>query len=268
MKHIPNDFIFHATTIEEAAVLLNSNIEHGLTIENANERLEQFGRNAITETKSITPFQILVSQFRSPIVFLLLFAAGMSFWFKELLDAIAILLVILINAAIGFYMEFKAKQSMLALKRLSAVPAKVLRDGMLCEINSEEVVPGDVAFVEAGDMIPADGKIIRYTQLLIDESALTGESVPVQKKTAVLPAATILGDRVNMIFKGTYVVKGNCFSLICSTGMQTELGKIATLVHSSEQAATPLEKKLEQFSKKAHQYHDWLSRSDPFSWFA
>jgi Ca2+-transporting ATPase len=247
---IRNDFTFHATTIEEATKLLNSHTEQGLTIDDAKQRLKHFGLNTIEEAKAISPFKILINQFKSPIVFLLLFAAGMSFWFKEWLDAIAILLVLIINAAIGFYMEFKAHKSVKALKKLSSIPAKVLRGGKVNEINSEEIVPGDIAFTEAGDMIPADGIIIRSTQLLIDESALTGESVPVEKKTAVLPEATILGDRTNMAFKATNVSKGNAYILVGATGMKTELGKIANLVHSSKQAATPLEKKLEEFSKK------------------
>ncbi|MEJ7830560.1 MAG: HAD-IC family P-type ATPase, partial [Segetibacter sp.] len=250
MENIRNNFAFHATTIEEATTLLNSHTEQGLTIDDAKQRLEHFGLNAIDEAKAISPFRILINQFKSPIVFLLLFAAGMSLWFKEWLDGIAILLVLFINAAIGFYMEFKAHKSVKALKKLSSIPAKVMRGGKLNEINSEEIVPGDIAFTEAGDMIPADGIIIRSTQLLIDESALTGESVSVEKKADVLPEPTILGDRTNMVFKATNVSKGNAYILVGATGMKTELGKIANLVHSSKQAATPLERKLEEFSKK------------------
>src|SRR5688572_8707257 len=220
MENIRNDFTFHAITIEETAVLLNSDTEKGITIEKAKERLEHFGLNVIEEAKAISSFKILVSQFKSPIVFLLLFAAGMSFWFKEWLDGIAILLVLIINAAIGFYMEFKAYKSVKALKQLSSIPAKVFRSGKLHEINSEEIVPGDIVFAEAGDMIPADGRIVRSTQLLIDESALTGESVPVEKKNVVLPEATILGDRTNMAFKATHVSKGNAYILVGVTGMK------------------------------------------------
>ncbi|MBB1286857.1 HAD-IC family P-type ATPase [Flavisolibacter sp. BT320] len=250
MEHIRNNFIFHAASLEEAAVLLNTDAEQGLSTEKVKERLERFGPNAIAEVKSASLLQLFANQFKSPIVFLLLFAAGLSFSFKEWLDAIAILIVILINAGIGFYMEFRAQQSMLALKRLSSVPAKVLRNGKLHEVSSHEIVPGDVVYIEAGDMVPADGRIYRSMQLLIDESALTGESVPVEKKVGGLPEETILGDRTNMCFKGTYVSKGNAFLLVCATAMQTELGKIANLVQSSEQAATPLEKKLDEFSKK------------------
>ena len=247
---IENDFTLHTTTIEEATLLLKSDTEQGLSIDEAKERLERHGLNTIAEATAISPLRILLNQFKSPIVFLLLFAAGMSFWFKEWLDGIAILLVLFINAAIGFYMEFKAHKSVAALKKLSSIPAKVLRGGKLFEINAEEIVPGDIVFTEAGDMIPADGRIYKAAQLLIDESALTGESVPVEKKDTVLDGATILGDRTNMAFKATHVSKGNAHILVGNTGMNTELGKIANLVHSAKQAATPLEKKLEEFSKK------------------
>lgn len=161
MEHIRNDFIFHAASLEEAAVLLNTDAEQGLSTEKAKERLERFGPNAIAEAKSLTLLQLFANQFKSPIVFLLLFAAALSFSFKEWLDGIAILIVILINTGIGFYMEFRAQQSMLALKRLSSVPAKVLRDGKLHEVNSQEIVQGDVVYIEAGDMVPADGRIFR-----------------------------------------------------------------------------------------------------------
>ena len=245
-----NDFTLHTKTIEEATVLHKSDTEQGLSIDEAKERLERHGLNTIAEATAISPFKILANQFKSPIVFLLVFAAGMSFWFKEWLDGTAILLVLIINAAIGFYIEYKAHKSVAALKRLSSIPAKVLRGGKLFEINAEEIVPGDVVFTEAGDMIPADGRIYKAAQLLIDESALTGESVPVEKKDTVLDKSAILGDRTNMAFKATHVSKGNAFILVGATGMKTELGKIANLVHSSKQAATPLEKKLEEFSKK------------------
>ncbi|MEJ5962992.1 cation-translocating P-type ATPase [Pedobacter immunditicola] len=241
---------FYATSVDEAVTLLNSNLNQGLSEEEAKERFGHFGPNAIAEAKSITSFEILVNQFKSPIVFLLLFAAALSFWFKEWLDGIAIIIVLFINAAIGFYMEINARKSMLALKNLSYVPAKVLRNKKLSEINSENIVPGDILFVEAGDMITADGRICQSTQLLIDESALTGESVPVEKNIVVLPAQTVLADRVNMAFKGTFVAKGNAYILVSATGKQTELGKIATMIYTSEQAATPLERKLEDFSKK------------------
>lgn len=244
------DVTFHATTPEAAATLLNSDIEKGLTSLKAKEVLAAVGPNSIEKAKEISAWQLAANQFKSPIVYLLLFAVAMSFWFKEWLDGAAILLVIFVNAAIGFYMEYKAQKSVQELQKLSLIQAKVVRDGKLKEINTEEIVPGDLLFAEAGDMIPADGLLVKATQLQIDESALTGESVPVEKQVSALPEATVLGDRTNMAFKATAVSKGNGYILVCATGMHTELGKIANLVHTSKPTATPLEKKLEEFSKK------------------
>lgn len=238
--------------VESGAVLsaLQSDGTSGLSTSEAQKRLEEYGANKIEQKKSKSVWLIFFSQFKSPIVWLLVFAAGLSFYFGEKLDGIAILAVIFINALIGFYMEYQAERSMNELKKLSAVPAKVLRDKQLEEINAEEVVPGDVIYIEAGDMIPADGRIFNASQAQIDESALTGESVPVEKQTEKIQIDTTLAERNNMLYKGTYSTKGNAYMVVTGTGMDTELGKIAQMVQSSEQAATPLEKKLEDFSKK------------------
>jgi Ca2+-transporting ATPase len=191
-----------------------------------------------------------LNQFKGSLVILLLFATGLSFFFKEWLDGIAILVVIFINAVIGFLMEFQAGRSMEALRKLSAVSARVLRDAKIVEINAEEIVPGDIVFLETGDMVSADGRIITHTQLQADESSLTGESAPVNKITSHLPNETLLADRKNMIFKGTFINKGNAWAIVTTTGMNTELGKIASLVQKAEQSANPLEEKLEHFSKQ------------------
>lgn len=241
---------FHAAPVKEVERFLDTNTSYGLKPEAVNARLQQYGLNAIAEEKTESALQIFIRQLNNPLVFLLLFAMIISSFFKEWIDAIAILIVILVNAATGFYMEFKAQSSMKALRKLSSVPAKVLRDGKLKEINSDEVVPGDVVFAEAGDMVPADGRIFTLNQLLVDESALTGESVPVEKTTVELPEGASLADRTNMAYKGTYISKGNVHFLVSATGMSTELGKIAGLVQSSKQAATPLERKLQEFTKK------------------
>jgi Ca2+-transporting ATPase len=239
-------------SIESVAVLtaLRSDGASGLSSSEVEKRLKEYGVNKIEAKKNKSVWLIFLSQFKSPIVWLLVFAAGLSFYFGEWVDGIAILAVILINALIGFYMEYQAERSMNELKKLSAVPAKVLRDKKLEEINSENIVPGDVVYIEAGDMIPADGRIFNVSQVQIDESALTGESVPVEKQTAKLPADTTLAERINMLYKGTFSTKGNGYMVVTVTGMDTELGKIARMVQTAEQAATPLEKKLEDFSKK------------------
>lgn len=240
----------HSLPPEEISRLYETDGVRGLSREEVASRLEKFGGNSITHEKKKSMWLIFFRQFNSPIVYLLIFAAGLSFFFQEWLDGFAILVVIFINAAIGFYMEFQAERSMEALKKLSILPAKVIRNGELSEINAEEIVPGDLIFLEAGDMVPADGRIARSSQLQVDEAALTGESIPVEKKSQQLKEDTTLAERINMLYKGTFVTKGNAYGIITGTGMQTELGKIASLVQSAEQAATPLEKKLEQFSKK------------------
>jgi Ca2+-transporting ATPase len=239
-------------SIEPEAVIaaLQSDGESGLSTSEVEKRLKEYGTNTIEEKKNKSLWLIFLDQFKSPIVWLLVFAAGLSFYFGEWVDGIAILAVILINALIGFYMEFQARRSMNTLKKLSAVPAKVLRNKKLEEINAEGIVPGDVVYIEAGDMIPSDGRIFNASQMQIDESALTGESVPVEKQIEKLETDTTLAERNNTLYKGTYATKGNGYMVVTETGMDTELGKIAQMVQTAEQAATPLEKKLEDFSKK------------------
>ncbi|MBA4055336.1 MAG: ATPase [Marivirga sp.] len=158
--------------------------------------------------------------------------------------------MLVINAIIGFIMEYQAERSMEALKKLTLIPAKVMRDGSLREIPSDQVVPGDLVYVEAGDMVQADGRLFSFSQLEIDESSLTGESIPVGKQLSPLPGNAPLAERTNMLYRGTSVTKGNGYAITTATGMQTELGKIATLVQSADAGSTPLEKKIEQFSKK------------------
>lgn len=242
----------HPYSIEADDVVsqLKSDTFKGLSHSEAKKRLSKYGANKIATEKIKSAWLIFFNQFKSPIIWLLIVAAGLSFYFKEWLDGIAIVLVIFINAIIGFYMEFQADRSMNALKKLSAVPGKVLRNGQTHEINSEEIVPGDIVYFEAGDLIPADGRIIKSFQIQIDESALTGESLPVDKSISKIKPDSILAERYNMGYKGTFSTKGNGFMIVTSTGMNTELGKIASMVHSADQTITPLEKKLQDFSKK------------------
>mgnify|MGYP000865791047 CR=1 FL=1 len=243
-KHI------HTIPINQFITQLASDKENGLLSDEATKRLQKFGSNVIQADKGKSPLRILLEQFNSLMVWLLLSAAGLSFWFQEYLDATAILLVILINAVVGFWMELQALRSMNALKKMASVPSKVFRDGKLIEIPSEELVPGDVLFLEAGDIITADARIIQAAQLSVNEASLTGEAMPVEKKETELPEKTPLAERTNMLHKGTYVTNGNAKALVTATGMQTELGKIAHLVQSAKQSATPLEKKLQVFSRK------------------
>lgn len=240
----------YTTPLTKLITELDSDRVNGLTSLEATNRISRYGSNTIQSDKGKHPLKIVLSQFNNLLVYLLFFAAAMSFWFQEYLDATAILLVILVNASIGFWMEMQAERSMNALKKMASVPAKVFRDGKLTEIPSEELVPGDILFVEAGDMITADARIITATQLSINEASLTGEAMPVEKTASELSEDVSLADRTNMLHKGTFVTNGNTTALVVATGMQTELGKIAHLVQGAEQSATPLEKKLQVFSRK------------------
>ncbi|PJZ69677.1 hypothetical protein CH373_09270 [Leptospira perolatii] len=235
---------------EEVFTLFDTDSKEGLSSQNAKSRLEKFGRNKIREEKKRSNFLILLDQFQSPIVYLLLFATALSFYFKEWLDGFAIFVVILINGLIGFYMEFRAAKSMDALKRLTRITCKAKRDGFIQELDSEEIVPGDIVYFEAGDIVSADARIFESTRLQTDESALTGESTPCDKNTNLLPSNLPLAERSNMLFKGTFILKGNSFSVVTHTGMDTEIGKIAEMLQSAKPGATPLEKKLSEFSKR------------------
>ena len=249
---LPNDSGDPIWASQEEALFaqLGTDIKQGLSAAQAASLLQSFGPNAIAYSDQTPAWKIFLRQFKSPLVVLLAVAAIASFAFKEWLDGFAILVVVFINTLIGFYMEFQAGRSMAALKKMVAISAKVFRGGSLSEINIENLVPGDVIYLEAGDMAAADARLYNSTQLQVDESSLTGESVPVEKEPAVLPADTPLAERSNLLFKGTFVTKGNGWAVVTGTGMNTELGKIAQLVGSSEQAATPLEKKLEAFSSR------------------
>lgn len=229
---------------------LGTDVSKGLAADRIAELLEKHGKNVTSSGTRVRPFFILLNQLKSPVVYLLVAAAGLSFFFKEYADAIAILVVIAVNTVIGFIMEWQAARSMEALSRMTQQHAKVLRDGKVQEITADEIVPGDILLVEAGDMVPADGRLAEATQLQADESALTGESVPVDKNTDILQGDVPLAERHNMLFKGTFIRKGNAKLICTTTGMHTELGAIANMVQGAKKAATPLEKKLESFSKR------------------
>jgi P-type Ca2+ transporter type 2C len=241
---------FHSLEKEDSIDLLQSDLANGISELEAENRFKIYGPNSIDEEKKRSVASIIIAQFKSPIVILLLIASGLSGWFGDMIDAVAILIVLLINAGIGFYMEFQAEKAMTALKKLTTATAKVIRDGKLVNRSEESLVPGDLVFVEAGDIVPADGRIIKFSQLQTDESTLTGESVPVEKHNDKVHAECILAERNNMLYKGTHITKGNGCFVVAFTGMKTELGKVAGMVMGSTTAATPLEQKLEEFSKK------------------
>lgn len=235
---------------EDVIQRLGTDPSAGLSPETAAQRLSEHGPNELAATRRESPWLILLHQFMSPVIYLLLIAMAMSLFFREWLDAIAIAVVILLNALIGFIMEFQAEKAMDALRQMTTQSARVLRGGKIAEIPSTDIVPGDILLLDAGDMVQADGRILEATSLQADESALTGESLPVDKRPGELPEDTPLAERTNMVYKGTYIRNGNARVLCTATGMGTELGQIADMVAGAQKSATPLEKKLESFSKR------------------
>ena len=240
----------HAQTINavDIAKVLDANLESGLSENEVNQRIAKYGLNSFTQQKQKSIWLLLIEQFNSPIIFLLIAAAGFSFFFKDFIEGFSIIGVIFITAALGFIMELQARNSMNALKEMDVSTSKVCRDNSVKEIPSEKIVPGDILLLEAGDIIMADARLIEVNQFEVDESALTGESLAVEKKIEILNAEVALADQINLIFKGTSVVKGNAKSIVIGTGSNTELGKISHLVETALHNQTPLEKKLQRLT--------------------
>jgi P-type Ca2+ transporter type 2C len=240
----------HILSVEEVFQTLNTNTETGLSSAESENRLKEFGPNSYQRQKQKSIGSMILQQFRSPIVYLLLAGAGVSLYFQDYIEAIAIMVVILINALIGFFMELQARNSMNALREMDVIRSKVIRDGKVQEIPSEKLTPGDVVILEAGDVVPADGRLIELNKLQCDESSLTGESLPTEKNTAKLDRETSLGDRHNMVFKGSSVMNGNARFVITGIGLHTELGTITSLVADAKDTTTPLDKKLNALGKR------------------
>jgi Ca2+-transporting ATPase len=237
-------------TWEEIIQKLNVSASDGLSKKEADHRLKEYGPNRLRESEKKSIWVILSNQFKSIIFALLAFAMLLSFIFKDYLEGIAIGVVILLNAAIGFFTELKAVRSMEALKQLGSVTTKVLRDGEIIEISAERLVPGDIVLLEGGDIVTADLRLFEASKLQADESMLSGESFPVSKTTNVIDEDASITQRKNMLFKGTAITRGSCKGVVVKTGMDTELGKISSLVEKAEEEITPLEKRLNKLGNK------------------
>ncbi len=224
--------------------------DDGLSAKQVRERRKKYGKNRLQETKSKSTLEILIDQFESLIMVLLVVAAVLSFLFSDPVQGLAIVAVILLTVAIGFFTEVKAARSMEALHKMSRVSANVRRDGDVKQIPAIELVPGDIVILDGGDMVSADMRIIEANRLQADESALTGESVPISKTTEKIKEDAPLSDRKNMLFKGTFVTRGSGAAVVVSTGMDTELGNISELVEESEEEITPIEKRLNRLANK------------------
>ncbi|WP_053984237.1 cation-translocating P-type ATPase [Niameybacter massiliensis] len=223
----------------------------GLSTNQAQKQLETYGPNALSEGKKKSGIIVFLEQFKDLLVIILIAAAIISMLSGNVESTIVIFAVIILNAILGTVQHFKAEKSLSSLKALSAPTAKVIRNGSKMELASSEIVPGDILFLEAGDLIVADGRVLESYSLQVNESSLTGESESVSKITdAVEKDELALGDQVNMVFSGSLVTYGRGIILVTATGMQTEIGKIATLMNQTQQKKTPLQANLDDFSKK------------------
>ncbi|MDY7021106.1 MAG: HAD-IC family P-type ATPase, partial [Cyanobacteriota bacterium] len=234
---------------EENLNKLSVEISQGLTSSTVKERQEKYGHNRLQKLKHRSAWQIFLDQFKSPIVGLLAIAAVLSFSFQDWVEGIAIIIAILLNAVIGFFTELKAVNSMESLQELSRTKAKVRREGKVQEISAEDLVPGDITILDSGDLVPADVRILEASKLQADESALTGESVPVSKMTEALEGDLPLAERKNMLFKGTAITRGSGTGIVIATGMNTELGHISAMTAQAEQEVTPLEQRLDKLGQ-------------------
>ena len=241
---------WYAQSAEQVAEALNTDLNRGLGGEDAAARLLRYGPNALPQARQSSVLALLGRQFANLMVGLLVVAAGVALALGDVPEALAILVVILLNAAIGFATEWKAASALAALRSQSVATAHVLREGEAHEIPAQELVPGDVVVLAAGDRVPADGRVIQDVQLQLDEAALTGESLPVPKSAATLAEAQMaLGDQSNMVHMGTAVTDGRGRCIVTATGAQTEMGRIGTLIEGVAAHGTPLEAKLAELSR-------------------
>ncbi|HMB65257.1 MAG TPA: HAD-IC family P-type ATPase, partial [Patescibacteria group bacterium] len=240
---------FHNKTTKEVLKDLSSTID-GLSAKEAEKRLSEYGLNEIKGKDSKHPFFIFLKQFRSLFIYVLVIAAAISFIFDKMIDVYVIVVVILFNAVMGFLQEYKAERAINALKKMLVSTAKVYRGGDFFNISSKEIVPGDVVLIEEGDRIPADIRIIESRNLRTSEAALTGESSPKGKTTEPLPEDTVLADRENTAFMGTFVAGGKGKGVVIATGSKTAFGSIARDIESIERGGGHFEKKVNVLAKQ------------------
>ena len=239
---------FFAQNSEAVIHALSSDLQ-GLSRKEAELRLTRFGRNELRETQHTSLLAIFLSQFKSLVMIILIVATLVSWSLGEWLDASVIMVILVLIAVFGFLQEFKAEQAMRALRRLATPKAGVLRDGKRIEIDARELVPGDVMVLETGNIVPADARLLDTVNLHIQEAALTGESESVKKQTNTVGMQSVLAERTNMVFSSTIVTQGRGKAVVTATGMETEIGKIATLLQETPQELTPLQIKLDQLGR-------------------
>ncbi len=240
---------FSQQTRDEVLARLDSSVE-GLTSAEVSRRLLEYGPNVLDTGEGINPLLLFLEQFKSFIIYILLFAVVFSIVIGEYVDSILILAILLANALIGFFQELNAYRSLEALKKIAALHATVLRDGKREIVDAADLVPGDILLLAAGDKVPADARILESVRLKVEEAALTGESVPAEKNNRVIPEKAQLGDQQNMLFSSTSVLVGNGRAVVVATGMETEIGKITSLITDAGVEMTPLQRRLHTFGQR------------------
>jgi Ca2+-transporting ATPase len=246
----PLENTWHTLSAERTAEALNSDRNSGLNLVQVKQLQKQYGPNELEEKKGITLWGLLLTQFKEFLIVLLIAAAAVSLAIGETTDAVVILAVVLLNAILGVVQEYKAEKSLLALKSLSAPTAKVIREGAFFEMPARELVPGDLILLEPGDFSPADARLIEAACLTVDQSALTGESVPVEKNPDPAPAALAPAERNNMVHRGTIITGGRGRAMVTAIGMDTEIGRIAGMIQAAPLEKTPLQKNLDRFGRQ------------------
>ncbi|MBX9790594.1 MAG: cation-translocating P-type ATPase [Pirellulales bacterium] len=247
-RNVPN--VAYTQSSQQILASLGVDGDRGLSLTEATQRLARNGPNALAEAPPEPLWHKLLAQFRDLVIWILVAAALISGVLGEWVDALAILAIVLLNGVIGFLQEARAERALAALQRLSAPTARALRDGVLTTLAARELVPGDVLDLEAGDCVPADARLLRAYAMTVQESALTGESLPVEKSaTALLPDRTPLGDRQNMVYSGTIVSAGKARAVVVATGPATELGRISDLLQRHEPDPTPLQRRLAELGR-------------------
>ncbi|HEY9662770.1 MAG TPA: HAD-IC family P-type ATPase, partial [Allocoleopsis sp.] len=250
--------LWHTLSAERATELLQTDQTQGLTSQQVADRLSKYGTNELVEMGGRSPFTIFIDQFKNVMLIMLIAVAIISaaldireaitsnqFIFPK--DAVAILVIVILNGILGYVQESGAEKALAALKSLASSKVRVVRDDKISEVDSKDLVPGDVMLLEAGVKVPADGRIVEEANFQVREAALTGESHAVSKQVEVqLPDDAPLGDRVNLVYSGTEVAQGRATVVVTETGMQTELGKIATALQEVETEPTPLQKRMAQ----------------------
>jgi len=246
-----SDINWHTLTVDEAAQHLETDPQSGLSLEQAASRLTLFGPNELQEKRVRSSWRMLLDQLSDFMIIVLVGAAIISGFVGDVEDTVAIIVIVILNAVIGFVQEYRAERAMAALKQMAATSARVVRDGRIESVSALELVPGDVILMEAGNVVPADLRIVEAARLKIDESALTGESVAVEKQTQSLDIVEApLGDKTCLAYKGTIVAYGRARGLVVATGMNSELGKIAALLSEDGETKTPMQKRLAGFGKR------------------